>query len=295
MSTLSFSVKVGNINEVQTYPLFNHFLLDDLKINGMDRSKEEGFTKDKAGVVESVDKGKYSSTKSGDSRYMYLNQEAQNTFFQDDHISGYPYNEKTNKSTLFIGKTADEEWEVNPMEPGTWVGNAITFGKSFAVNFVTQKVDKAKMMKIPGLGFSFNEAIASIESKDFISVLGLIRKAISESVKGTLPASSALERKIDTSFKEFLTGITLSEATDGDELELIKVANQILNNRGSWERVKDLSYATNLVGPDEKNIPVKIKGSEQYKQIIDKEKKSKATENSNILSPIIYEGTPSKK
>ena len=123
-------------------------------------------------------------------------------------------------------------------------------------------------MKIPGLGISFNEAVAAIESKSFISVLALIRRSIAESVGGTEAPSSLLDEKIDSSFKQFLIGITQSEATDGDELEIVKLANQALSDRGTWEQIKDFSRATNLVGIGELNTPVQIEGGSQYKRYV---------------------------
>jgi hypothetical protein len=279
MTTVSFKVKVGNVNEISTYPLFSHFIMNDYKINGLDRSKEEGLVKDKDGrVINATSTASanelpvpqdYFSTKSGDIRYRNLDQKAQDTFFQQPHYSATPVN--GNSTDNLKNSSPNYSIDVNtvdPVEPATWVGNAITFGKSFAVNFVTQKIDKAKMTNIPGLGFSFNDAVAAIQSKDFNSVLALIRRAIALSVGGTQPASSQLDNKIDNTFKEFLTGVAQSEATDGDELELAKSARLILSNAGAWEVVKDLSLATNLVAQGQGNVPVKIEAANQYKQFV---------------------------
>lgn len=276
-TTVSFKVKVGNVNEISTYPLFYHFIMNDYTLNGHNRSKEKGSMKDlsgritnetiKIGETETIKESDYVSTRDGDPRYMNMDSVAQNTFFDEGHVSGTPYNQATNKQTLF-GATGESDVEVDPTDPATWVGNAITFGKSFTVNFVTQKIDKAKMTKIPGLGFSFNDAVAAIQSKNFVSVLALIRRAIAESIGGAEPTSALLNKKIDATFREFLVGVSQSEATDGDQLELANMAISVLNDRGKWEEVKDLSYATNLKGPGENNIPVNIEGGSQYKQMI---------------------------
>lgn len=301
MSTVSFKVKVGNVNEITTYPLFNHFIFNDYNLNGQNRSKEMGSMKDLSGRMTNstvtngdtqklVDK-EYASTKDGDARYSSLDQVAQNTFFDQGHVSGTPYLQFTNKKTLFGATGGDEEVTVNPLEPATWVGNAVTFGKAFAVNFVTQKIDKLKMTNIPRLGFSFNEAVAAIESKSFVSVLALIRKAISESISGTQPPSGMLDQQIDTTFREFLTGVSMSEATDGDELELKNTATMVLSNRGKWDEVKDLSFATNLKGPGENNILVEIENRNAYKQqtdILTNNDRSKATDldgSPNFVKP----------
>jgi len=292
MAKVEFNVKVGNINEIQTYPIFTHFILDDYKLNGLERSKEKGLIKDQSGRVTNPTQNAggneipveqdYASSRSGDLRYRDLDQKAQgDVYFQEDqHISGTPFNQQTNKQTFFgerMGKgsyirateSGEETTQPDPMDPATWVGNAITFGKSFAVNFATSMINKGKMMKIPGLGFSYNQAIAAIESKDFNQVFGLVRRAIFEAQSGTNAPSSQLEQTIDNTFKQFLIGVAQSEATDEDQLEFIKAANQILMDGGQWQTVKDLSHATNLRGPGETNIPVKIEGANEYKSMVE--------------------------
>lgn len=292
MSTVSFKVKVGNVNEISTYPLFSHFILNDLRLNGYERAKEKGLMKDIDGRVTNATEqasgnnipkeSDFVSTKSGDYRYRNLDQLAQDTFFQEGHISATPTQGKMSDNIKNSSPNYSINVEsVNPTEPATWVGNAITFGKAFGVNFITQKIDKAKMMNIPGLGFSFNDAVAAIESKSFVSVLALIRRAIAQSVGGTQPPSAQLDKKIDDTFKQFLTGVAQSEATDGDELELAKTAQLALSNRGTWEQVKDLSYATNLTASGQASVPVKIEGGNQYKQFVNiatNNDRSKATD-----------------
>jgi len=279
--SVSFKVKIGDVNEITTYPLFQHFIFNDYKINGLQRAVEKGLMKDKNGrIINDADpntgepvESNYVSTKSGDARYEFQDIEAQQSFDQKDHVSGTPYNELTNKQVLFGEKgkngvyisqsrNGQEYTEVEPTTPSTWAGNALKFGKAFTTNFVKQKVDQAKMMKVPGLGVSFNEAVAAIQSKDFLQVFGLIRRAIAQA---TEPGQSATSRAIvDGVFKEFLTGVSQSEATDNDQLEFIKSAKQILSNRGQWETVVDLSYATNLRGPNEPNKPVEIQNPNSY-------------------------------
>jgi len=309
MANVSFQVKVGNVNEISTYPVFNHFIFEDKRLNGLDRSKEKGLSKNMSGTITNAtdDQGRpietdYVSTKSGDARYSVLDQVAQDTFFQKDHISGAGYIEKNTIQNLKNAnpKIPKEEASINPLNESTWAGNAIKFGKAFAVNFATEQIEKAKMIKIPGLGFSFNEATSVIKSKDSIAVLGLIRKSLSKLIGGTEKPSSLLEGKIDNTFKEFLLGITLSDATDDSELELIKTAKLVLSNRGKWEEVKDLSYATDLIGPNEYNNPVTIEGGNKYKQFIELKTngdKSLATDLDGeppfIKTGRIIEGSPS--
>jgi len=275
-ATVSFDVKIGNLNEIQLYPLFQHFYFDDYKLNGMDRSKEKGIIKDINGrVVNAIENNlikeqQYASTKSGDRRYSSLDQQAKDTFFQRDHTSGNPYIE-TNLTNNIRNSSRNYSIDVNnvdPLEPATWAGNAIKFGKSFTTNFITSKVDKAKMTKIPGLGFSFNDAVSAIQSKDFTSVLALVRRSLNQSIGIAEPPSALLDKKIDDTFKDFLLGLSQSEATDNDELEFIKFANLALSDNGLFTQIKDLSKATNLIGPNEINKPVKIEGKNGFKSFI---------------------------
>lgn len=284
MTSISFKVKVGDINEVTTYPLFSHFILNDYKLNGLDRAKEKGIIRDFNGQIINADNGEleYASTKSGDYRYAGLDRLAQETYFQEDHTSGYPFYEaKTYNSNL---KNSNPNYSIdlnmtNPTLPSSWVGNALKFGKAYATNFVTQKVNKAKMTSIPGLGVSFNEAFAAIQSKDIFAVLGLIRKGMADSL-GSIGPSSQLEKKIDETFRTFLTALAKSTATDTTseaELEMIKTSGEAINNPQTFQKIKDLSLATNLVGPSEQNQPVKIKSD--YKNAISNAEISKATES----------------
>jgi len=283
-ATVSFQVKVGNVNEIQTFPLFNHYIFNDYKINGLDRSLEKGNIKGFDGRVKN-DTGNepFSVTKQGDARYQKMDETAQNTDSQfNTHDSGTAFNQSSLGAANLANSSpnaAINSAKVNPIEPATWVGNAKKFGLAFTENFITEKADKLKMAKIPGLGFSFTEAVSAIESKSFISVLGLVRKAINENVAGTQPPSSQLDDLVDSTFQDFLKGVALSEATDGDELELIKIANQALSDGGTWEAIKDFSLATNLVGPGEANKPVTIEGGNQYSQAV-----SLATNNDRSLA-----------
>ncbi|MEK0336907.1 MAG: hypothetical protein QQN41_05670 [Nitrosopumilus sp.] len=313
-ATVSFKCKVGNINEVQTYPLFNHYIFNDKRINSSDRSKEKGLVKDVDGRIKNAFIGgllggtlsipsyeKYVTTKQGDARYKNMDEVAQDTVSQK-HVheaGGVPFFQ----STGYMTSPDDliKSRNINSTDPATWVENALTFGKAFGINFIAERADKLKMTNIPGLGFSFNEAIAAIESKSFISVLALIRKAITKSIGGTEPPSGKLDERINNTFREFLTGVTQSEATDDDELELIKASNLALSSKGTWEKIKDLSLATDLIGPGEVNIPVKIEGRDNYKQAI-----ALSTNNDRSLAtdldggPIffetgkIFESAPSK-
>ena len=79
----------------------------------------------------------------------------------------------------------------------------------------------------------------------------MVRKGVSETANqfGNKP-SSRLEGdlKTDEIMKAFLIQLTQSEATDGDALIFKEAANQVLNDKGMWEKIKDYSLATDLIG-----------------------------------------------
>jgi hypothetical protein len=265
---VKFGVKIGNIKELQTYPVFQHKFLSDRKINGSNRAKDE-----------------ISTSSESNNAYLYpaslqvaQARDAEGPLNQ--HVSGLPYNENKNSTSLYGqgGPGADRIWgnkdddvkEVDPTNPDTWVGNAIQFGSAFAKNTVKKVVDKAKMTDIPGLGVSFTEIKTAIQSKDIISVLGLIRKGVNETVKsyGNAP-SSRLDQPIQTDniMREFLTTLSKSEATDDDTLALRGAANMALNDKNIWEKIKDFSMATDLVGKEEINSDNPVRESNAYKRI----------------------------
>ena len=277
---VKFSVKIGNIKELQTYPVFEQRFLSDRKLNGLNRTRDE-----------------ISTLSNANNRYAYPAslQVAQSRDAASDtnqHISGSPYIERANTPTindtkglilqpapsseLYNNMYDDKSGQEVPLpvdntQPETWVGNAINFGKSFAKGFVNKAVDKAKITNIPGLGVSFTEIKTVLQSKDIISALGLIRKGVNETVKayGNAP-SSLLEQPIQTDniMRSFLTELTKSEATDDDTRLLQGAASLALSDRGVWEKIRDYSLATNLVGKGkgEVNTVKTLSDSKQYQQ-----------------------------
>jgi len=248
MAGVKLVIKVGNIRELQIYPEFAHMFLSDKALNS---SKRAGDTVTTLGDVNS--------------QYMYptLLQVAQNREAgspENDHVSGLPYNENANSDSMFgvynPGPTPNQV-------PESWVGNAINFGKAFASGFVNKYIDKAKMTDVPGLGVSFTETMTALESKNVISVLGLIRKGISDTVNSySNGPSSRLESSIETDklMKDFLSNVaSYSEATDPDTKILQTMANIALNDQGIWQSITDYSMATDLIGFNNSEINDKNK------------------------------------
>lgn len=267
---VKFGIKVGNIKELQIYPMFVHKYLSDRKINGLNRSKED----------------EISTFENSNNRYLYpislkIAQAREKQVFDDSHVSGLPFNEMRNNNTMFGqgGPGADNNWgspdddvqRFSATQPSTWVGNAINFGTAYAKNFVNQYIDKGKITTIPGLGVSFNEVKAALETKNVVGALGLIRKGINEVTNQFADApSSRLDQNIQTDrvMREFLGTLSRSNATDEDSKLLTDAANMALSDRGIWEKIRDFSMATDLTGTGEVNIGGKIEGAQDYMNAI---------------------------
>jgi hypothetical protein len=272
--SVKFGIKIGNIKEIQTYPVFQHMFLIDRKLNGINRADSAISTQDPN------DKFLYPSTL----------QVAQTRDYTDSaHISGgLPYNQQTNENTtdntkgVYPIKPAESlsvatETDTHKQNEPTWIGNAIKFGTAFASKFVNTVIDKAKVTPIPGLGVSFSEVADALQSKNIITALGLIRKGVNEVANQYDNApSSQLQKTLvtDTIMRNFVTELAnmpKSEATDKPTVELIAAANLVLSDKGLWEKIKDYSLATDLVGPGETNTPKSLEGTTQYSQITAKE------------------------
>ena len=311
MAEITFDIKVGNITEEYRNPILDYYWSDRI-INGRERTLEfilqdgevtgegPGGTIVQDGDVEwnplKLSKGLSSSF----------------TFIHPDedygdkaiHESGRPFIETggSGQSNIKNSNYSTNVDNVNPTLPSTWTGNAITFGKAFGENAIDSLVGKASMTVIPKLGFSFNEALATIQSKNVFNVLGLVRRSISDVVDAVYPSQELDNKVIDQTFKQFLQNIAISEATDQDAIELQTAANQVLNDRGIWEVLKDFSRSTDLVSKSlgERNTPNTIENPTTYKNYTINNTgrdRSLATDLDGvpIIQPIgiIFEGPPS--
>jgi hypothetical protein len=251
---VSFSVKVGNISETQNYPIFSK-LLSDYVINSKNRSVEG----EAANGLTDIYKNKHSL----DSPI------AQDILQQEKtHISGSPFNQLTNDKTIYRSSASsitDSTIATSSTDKNTWISNAFNFGTNFAKNFINDKINAAITTPIGGLGVSVTEAIAALQSKDIMTTLGMIRKAVTTVANESVSASENLSMNATTSrqisggmvdngglasmkladetFRSFLVGISKSTATDSD---LGKLANLALTDGAVWNKIVDRSLATDL-------------------------------------------------
>jgi len=281
MRELEFSIKVGNFSERYINPIFNSLLYDTM-INGFSRTAQSGETYRASSNPQQAAEGA-----------AMISRAQVTSLSTESHQSGQPFVQTGNIDNIHnANPNYDSDVNsVNSTDPATWLGNTLTLGKALVTNLVKSKIDEAKLMKIPGLGISFNEAIAAIQSKNVFTLFGAARKALSDSVKNTLPSQELENNLVDTQFKAFLKGIVDSEATDGDALELQKAANLILSDQGKWEEIKDLSKATNLVSEalNEINTLAKIEGASTLRSSY----ASQVYQQVPIQDGMVFEGIPS--
>ena len=316
MSELTFDVLVGNITEEYRNPILDYYWTDRI-INGMERTVEyeEGPSVEVnlpigiSGAVSSATTrvptigALYTPTK------LSTNNNARSFINHDmdygekrSHESGRPFIQTggSGKSNLSNSVYVDNVDNINPTQPSTWIGNGIKFGRAFVENFVESKLDQAKMTSIPGLGLSFNQAVAAIQSKDLMTVFGMVRQAINQSIESSGPSSELSKAIVDKTFKEFVTGIAKSEATDGDALEFVKIANNILTDSTEWKKVELLSNTKGLISQGlEKILGYELKDSGGLRTAASKSTggdRSIATDldgGPKSFQGKIYEGVPS--
>ena len=294
-ANVSFQIKVGNIKEMQIYPMFLNTYLEDRKLNGPDRSKDPITTQ-----AQNTVEGKFPGN---DNRgYPTDLQIGQTQFKEADqyHISGLPYIERANQNNINDANALDPDRggilsKIIPDQPNTWVGNALNFGKAFTKNLVNSTIDKAKVTPISifgnNLGVSFNQLQSALQSKDIMTVLGTLKSASDVIAQGYIGPSSKLNGPIaDHTFRNILTGISLSEATTDLQKFLKTSADLALNDQGVWDKLKDFSLATDLVGPNEKNTLRTIENKTVLSEISNMESNnntSNATTNKTIPGSII--------
>ena len=300
---VKFKVRVGKVYEEQFFPVFRKTYLVDKVINGYERSKQDDLslrennqlspsTKDVLNVAQNL----YSTDGGFSTDYV--------------HASGKPFSGPNNMNNMseVLQYYNGRKWKrVKPSatKPNTWVGNAVTFGKTFAQNLVEGIADKAKVTPIPGLGVSYSEVTNILKAKNVIGALGLIRKSIDTITKEYAQPSELLDGKIvDDMFRSYLRGIVQSDATESNK-ELRNAAALALSNNETWEKIRDFSAATDLTGPGEENVENRVQNERDYRNEMLKETERdmslatgmKGPGEQNVLREIsiqnVYEGVPS--
>lgn len=289
---VSFNINVGKVYEEFINPIFNLWWSDKFL---SDYSRTNYYTSSNTPLNLDVN----------DTISPNMSIYAQNEMLSEkNHFTGLPWyeseshleNAKLGEDTPFAGLSAPD-----PTRTNTWIRNAKTFGTSFVKNFVESKIDKAKMANIPGTGISFNQIEGAIQSQSFISMFGLVRRAINNSVSDTTPSQELNEQITDNAFRNFLQGVSLSEATDDETGDLIASANKVLTSGEVWQKIKDYSLATDLISEelDEENIQNDLQSGDTDNRIEGAQDRSIATDldgGPKIITPgTIIESAPSSR
>ena len=197
----TFSIKVGNIWEEKINPILN-FYWSDRRFNSRDRVSEN---LNSTNVIGNRDEStiklnlKQNPDNPGSLKDVGPNSGARN---YSEHKSGAPFLE--NPDGRIIGAYSTIVDETREMDPRTWTGEAVNFGKAFTKNLVNQLVDIGKITPLSqlsdtGIGASFNEATAALRSKNILASISLVKRAIDNTIFQTIAPSSRLEGKISTS------------------------------------------------------------------------------------------------
>lgn len=185
-TSIEFKIKVGQVNEAQIYPMFKNTFLNDVKLNGIYRSRED------------VDTTGMDQNRNYD--IVTDNQIAQGTFANKSvhRAGGYPFNGNLNSNGTTAGD--DEELKNTPYKVfnfeserennKTFIGNLEKTGTAFTKNLAKTAIDKAKMTPIAGI--SYNEVESAIASKDILGVVDLTKRAITDVLKQTVKPSELL-------------------------------------------------------------------------------------------------------
>lgn len=250
MAEVSFDIKVGALTEEYRNPLLDYYYTDRI-INGLERTRENETVMTK--VPLSIGSGNsmsittpqnfpYTPTKiSGNTNARpFINPDI-DYGQKGSHISGKSFIEQGGSGESNIANSS------KAIQPPTWIGNTLTFGKAFAENLLETVVGKGKITKIPGLGVSFTEALSAIQSKNVFTVFGLVRQAMTQRLSATMPSQELEGDIVDGTFRAFVLKMSKSKATDAEGMELTRAANQVLNDKGIWEQIKDMSKATDLI------------------------------------------------
>ncbi len=306
---ISFQIKVGKIYEEQIYPTFQNMYLLDKNLNGTDRSinqlESEQTNTGKVGLdgklVTEKTSSDFNSTRKRDNNavdpktYTGIAHSTINPL-DNTHISGRPFNELKDSKLLFGANAAGPDGDlttnednnfakVDPTLPNTWVGNAVNFGMSYLENTVTGFIDKAKVTPIKGLGISFNEVEAALQSKNIITALGMIKKATDAVARSYITPSQELDGDIqDDLFRSYLKKVSLSKSTEDNKLIQV-AANVALNDKGIWKQITDYSKATDLVAQGETNISNPIEGGSNYETLGKESTQGDKSLATNIVGP----------
>ncbi|MGL5691963.1 MAG: hypothetical protein ACRDD8_14235 [Bacteroidales bacterium] len=286
MVTFEFKVKVGKVIERYNYPIFER-QIDDILINNNSRNVEP--TIDEKTKNNLINFMVLENSVANDATYVPKNKRI--------HESGTYY--ATAKPNIQDPMTTShtKDWINNNLMLSNTniINNAINSTTSTATaiigNMIEDTLTSLKMHEfMPGL--SINSVQATLASGNVIGALGIVHNAINKTydTNAINPSAQLDKLDVDNTFKLFLTEYSKATVSLQEE-PLQNAAKKALMDSVYFERIKDYSKATDMLGADELNLyKVVINNNEIYNAQVN-EKISTATDR-----PIeVYEGMPSSQ
>ena len=231
-STVSFDIKIGNIREIQSYPIRKR-IMDDLMINSpMYKSKE----------IETPNDFIISSEYSYNQKYKNLELVTTPISEQDrSHKSTEPYYETSVNNllnnALNYTNVLNQSNINNDENKQSWIGkvfdNAVKTGVGWVENKIDTAIDTAltKPIKILG-GTSISQIISAVQSANIVSMYGVINRSIKEQVNNMNVAPSSLlnDEIIYEVYTKALENIANSTATSEEGQKIINASRELLTN-----------------------------------------------------------------
>lgn len=292
-TTFSFKVKIGKVEETMYCPIFGRDYSDS-KLNGMQRINEED-------DATSENVMRIIGNKANGNVFIPENKREHGSgapYFQQTPIYDDPMTTSYTKSWIKNNLYLSNNTVINRM-----VNNLTTFGTSVIENKIDDTINKLKVAEIrPGL--SINSIQASIASGDVLGTLGLLHNAMKKNYEASISKATTTEidNIVDSAFNVLMS--EYAKATvEPLELPLQNAAKKMLVDTAFYEKIKDYSKATDMLGDGEINSYATNASnlnlsSTQYsatnKQIDNKTESFNKVEVSKATSSIIFEGNPSK-
>ena len=237
MSTVSFDIKIGNIKEIQSYPIRKR-IIDDLILNSPKYKTVEAEQ-----PSENIINSDYSSNQK------YQNIDLITSIISDSdrsHISNLPYYDTGVNNLLNLASSYKNLLDTNAGTIGdinnesnkkSWIGrvvdNAIKTGIGWVENKIDTAIDSALTRPISILGgTSISQIISAVQSANVVSMYGVINSSIKEQVNNMNVAPSALlnDEIIYDVYTKALENIANSSASTEEGKKIIEASRELLTN-----------------------------------------------------------------
>ena len=243
MSNVSFDIKIGNIKEIQSYPMRKR-LLDDVMLN-ISKYKTIDPSSDSDYIVDS----NYSSNRRYKDIELVVNQINDS---DRSHISTEPYYLTGTNNLINLASNYKDLLDTNygttsvnnNSERTGWLervaDNAIKTGMGIVTDRIETAIDTALTSPIKILGgTSISQLVSAIQSANVVSMYNVIKRSVEGQVNDMNVSPSALlnEQIVYDVYTKALESIANSSATTEEGKSIINASRELLSNA-------ELFYAT---------------------------------------------------